>query len=84
MNKVSDECGDDFLMWLTDCVYVKKESEQKARRIIELWGYELKQMNAKFISVTPNTIRFKNDKKHLPTYINYSELQDIGSNLYRR
>ena len=82
MNEIVQECGDDFLMWLTDCVYVKKESEHKARQIMGSYGYSVSQMNATLLKVAPRAIHFRNDNKHLPTYVNYSERQDVGSQHY--
>jgi hypothetical protein len=79
MQDVISQLGDSFLMWLTDCVYVTHEDYEKAIEVISLWGYEVKQYNAKILSVTANKIEFKNDKKSLPTYVNYSFLHDVGS-----
>jgi hypothetical protein len=82
MNDVVQECGDDFLMWLTDCVYVREESAKKARQVIGSYNYSVSKMKATMLKVAPRAIHFKNDKKHLPTYINYSERQDVSSELY--
>ena len=82
MNAVIAECGDDYLMWLTDCVYVKAKSEDTARQVMGSYGYDVSKMNALMISVNKSAIHFRNDKKDLPTYINYSERQDISSDFY--
>lgn len=82
MNDVIKACGDDFLMWLTDCVYVNENSADKARLAIGTYGYDLSEMNATMLKAAPKAIHFKNDKKHLPTYVNYAERLDVGSDFY--
>tara|TARA_R110000751_G_scaffold242231_1_gene342647 strand:- start:6748 stop:7608 length:861 start_codon:yes stop_codon:yes gene_type:complete len=84
MNHLIDDLGDEFLMWLTDCVYVKEDSANVAIGILDFWNYDFTKMNAKMIkSPSPSQVWFKNDKKHLPTYINHSYLQDISNPLYK-
>lgn len=79
MNEITEKLGDSFLMWLTDCVYVQSSKADEAFEIINSWGYDMKPMDARTLQITENAVHFKNDKKLLPTYVNYSNTQDIGS-----
>lgn len=83
MLELIEELDDDYLMWLTDCVYVKKTAENKARDIIHANGYETKKMNAKMVKVENRAIWFQNDQKSKPTYISYSQSQDVNFPQYK-
>jgi hypothetical protein len=82
MNEVASKLGDSFYMWLTDCMYIREEKAEEAIEIITSWGYEVKSMEATLLKITENTVHFKNEKKSLPTYVNYSKRQDVGSEFF--
>lgn len=82
MDEIASKLGNSFYMWLTDCVYLELEKADEAIEIIASWGYEVKYLDATLLDVTQNAIHFKNEKKSLPTYVNYNKSQDIGSPSY--
>ena len=52
----------DFLMWLTDCVYVRKPSVEKAQSVFTELGYEYKMSEARIEKVDDNCVFWTNLK----------------------
>ena len=64
---------DHFMMWLTDCVYFKKESKQIIYDYFNLMGYEFKENTCNITKVQRNRVFWVNHKTGQEKYIFYSK-----------
>lgn len=62
----------DFLMWLTDCVYVRQSSIDKAQSVFSDLGYEFKTSDARIEKVEDFTVEWRNLKNDEHKMIFYS------------
>lgn len=54
--RVADKCGDDFIFFWVDGIYVKKRSAKKVERLFNNAGYGFKSNPIKAVSVTKRNI----------------------------
>lgn len=67
-----------FMMWLTDCVYIKKESLQIVQDHFEKEGFEHKKNSCHISALERNRVFWVNHKTGEEKYIFYSPSMDLG------
>ena len=78
VNRIMDETikllpKDHFMMWLTDCVYFKKESKNIIETYFNSIGYEYKENTCLITGVERNRVFWVNNKTGEEKYIFYSQ-----------
>ena len=78
VNRIMDETikllpKDHFMMWLTDCVYFKKESKNIIETYFDSIGYEYKENTCLITGVERNRVFWVNNKTGEEKYIFYSQ-----------
>jgi hypothetical protein len=73
MNKAINAIPEkDFLMWLTDCIYLKKESADLIKKFFDDYGYEYKECESTIEKVDAKRVHWVNHKTGESKYIFYS------------
>ena len=66
-----------FMMWLTDCIYLKKESAPLVKDYFKELGYEFKQHTSHIDAVSDRTIKWTCHKDNSNKYVFYSDRERI-------
>jgi hypothetical protein len=67
-----------FMMWLTDCIYIKKESLEIVQNHFEIEGFEHKMNSCHISNVEDNRVHWVNHQTGEEKYIFFSRAVDIG------
>tara|TARA_B100000212_G_C27367745_1_gene531069 strand:- start:1300 stop:2133 length:834 start_codon:yes stop_codon:yes gene_type:complete len=67
-----------FMMWLTDCVYIQKESLELVESHFSELGFEHKKNTCHISNIQPNRVFWVNHKTGEEKYIFYSKQMDVA------
>jgi hypothetical protein len=74
MMEIANALGDNFYMWLTDCVYVDREYKKVATDILDKYGYDYKSFYIEFTALKPKQLDWFDYKSNQEKYINHNIL----------
>ena len=61
---IYDAIGEDFYMWITDCVFFKLEHRYLVEQIITEWGYKHKFYTSDFTYCSNNIVKWFDTKEN--------------------
>ena len=72
MMEISHELGDDFYMWLTDCVYLNEDRKEIIEKILDKHNYEYKDFYILFKDLDERVVRWYDFKAKDDKFINHN------------
>ena len=79
MMEIAHSLGDDFYMWLTDCVYIDKKHKKIVEDILDKHGYDYKNFFIEFNQLGPKKLHWYDFKAQEQKYINHNILLNYTS-----
>jgi len=63
----------DFCMWLTDCIYLRRESAESIKEFFDIKGYDYKECKSRILKVEDRKVHWVNKKTGETKYVFFSE-----------
>ena len=74
MMEIAHALGENFYMWLTDCVYVDRDKKKIATDILDKYGYDYKSFYIEFTDLRGRQLNWYDFKANEEKYINHNIL----------
>jgi len=72
MMEIAHELGDDFYMWLTDCVYLNEDRKESIEKILDKHNYEYKDFYIQFNDLDEKMVKWYDFKSKEDKFINHN------------
>jgi len=79
MMEIAHALGENFYMWLTDCVYVDRDKKKIATDILDKYGYDYKSFYIEFTDLRGRQLNWYDFKANEEKYINHNILLNYTS-----
>jgi len=80
MMEIAHALGENFYMWLTDCVYVDRDKKKIATDILDKYGYDYKSFYIEFTDLRGRQLNWYDFKANEEKYINHNILLNYTKN----
>jgi hypothetical protein len=80
MMEIAHSLGDDFYMWLTDCVYIDRDNKKIVTDILDKHGYDYKSFYVEFTDLQARKLEWYDFKANEQKYINHNILLNYHKN----
>ena len=80
MMEIAHNLGDNFYMWLTDCVYIDRDCKKIVTEILDKHEYDYKSFYIEYTSIHPKQLFWYDFKANEEKYINHNILLNYSQN----